>query len=199
MSLRLRLLSFYTPKRIILGELLRVSKATVGALDSLVEKECSTGVVEGIEASGMGIEALREQMAVLHEKRVSELCHCMGEDEGVALGRRTLYKVGMGLGKDVGKRLGAGNSLKDTLLAARIMYRVLGIEFTFKPEGGGGSLFVSRCALSNHYSGRTCRVLSAADEGVLRGLNPRLTMRFIETIPDGARACEAKIIIDGGR
>ncbi|NYT10963.1 MAG: L-2-amino-thiazoline-4-carboxylic acid hydrolase [Methanomassiliicoccales archaeon] len=192
----LRLLSLYAPKRILLRELRKVSEATLGALDSLVKENCPNTAVEDLETSGIGLESLREQMAILHEQRVSELCHCIGEDEGVALGRRALYQVGIGLGEKARKRLGVGDSLKDTLLAARIMYKVLGIEFTFRPEGDGGTLFVKRCALSDHYSGRTCRVLSAADEGVLRGLNPLLTMRFMETIPDGAEGCKAKIIID---
>jgi hypothetical protein len=197
--MRLKLLSLYSPKRILLRELKKVSEATLGALETLVEKNCPNTTVEEIETSRMGLESLREQMAILHEQRVSELCHCIGEDEGVALGRRVLYKVGIGLGENARERLGVGDSLKDTLLAARIMYKVLGIEFTFRPEGDGGTLFVKRCALSDHYSGRTCRVLSAADEGVLRGLNPRLTMRFVETIPDGAEGCKAKIIIDDVR
>lgn len=199
MGLRLRLLSLYTPKRILLRELHKVSEATVGALVTLVEENCVNMVTEEVETSRMGLQAFRERMAILHEQRVSDLCNCMGEDEGVALGRKTLHHVGIGLGEEAGKRLGVGNSLEDTLLGARIMYKVLGIEFTFRPEGDGGTLSVKRCALSNHYSGRTCRVLSAADEGVLRGLNPRLTMRFLETIPEGAEECKAKIIIDGMR
>jgi hypothetical protein len=200
MSLRLRLLSFFTPKRILLRELQRVSDVTVGALDSLIQSNCSGMVInEARESSAKGVEKVRERMALLHEQRVNELCRCMGEEKAVELGRRALFQVGTDLGKDAGKRLRAGDSLEDTLLAARVLYKVLGIEFTFRPEEDGGTLLVRRCALSSHYSGRTCRILSAADEGVLRGLNPRLSMRFMETIPDGAEGCVAKVIIDDMR
>jgi len=83
-------------------------------------------------------------------------------------------------------------------MAARAMYRVLGIRFTFSGEGGEHRIEIQRCALSKHYSEFTCTVLSAIDEGVVRGLNPKASMSFKRKITSGYPTCMAHITITSG-
>jgi hypothetical protein len=199
MSLRLRLLSMHVPRELLSMELDRVRTMTLEALDSIIEDHCPDMEVPGHPQVARDLEGQREEMAAMHRERVDLLADCLGVERAVELGRKRLFEVGVKLGKEARSRLGVGDSLKDTLRAARILYRVLGIEFTFEPVERGGTLSVHRCALSRRYSELTCRVMSATDEGVLRGLNPSLGLSFIRTIPGGARGCEAKILIGAER
>lgn len=200
MSLRLRLLSALTPNRLLIAELAMVREATVGALDSIIEENCPVPISDKkFSSEGKGLEDMRREMAHTQERRVNMIVECMGKEKAIELSRARLFDVGVRLGEEARGRLGVGQSLEDMLLAARILYRVLGIEFSFTPHGEGGTLFIHRCALSQYYSSTTCRVLSAVDEGVVTGLNPQLRMRFEETITNGRERCVAKIIINGER
>ncbi len=65
------------------------------------------------------------------------------------MGREALFKVGIQLGRKNRERLGVGDSPRDLVKAAKIMYRVLGIDFSVEwlgPEQG--ILTVDRCAFS---------------------------------------------------
>lgn len=200
MSLRLRLLSAHTPNRILVTELVKVKEATIGALDSIIAENCPVPPSD-TEAryEGKGLELMRQEMARIQEHRVNVLIECLGKEKAIELSRERLFDVGIRLGEEARGRLGVGQSLEDMLLAAKMLYRALGIEFTFTPHGKGGTLFIHRCALSHYYSSSTCRVLSAVDEGMVTGLNPRLRMGFEDTITNGQERCKAKIIIDGER
>ncbi len=56
-------------------------------------------------------------------------------------------------------------------------------------------LRIKSCELANQYSPETCKIMSAADEGVLNGLNKKLSMKFIKRITEGAEECTACIKI----
>ena len=199
MSLRLRMLSLHVPRELLSVELERVRTMTVSALDSIIEEHCPGVDIPGQHRGTRDLDGRRVEMAAMHRERVDLLVKCLGVERAVELGRERLFDVGIRLGEEARTRLGVGDSLDDILRAARILYQVLGIEFTFEPGEGGGTMYVHRCALSRCYSELTCRVMSATDEGVLRGLAPSLEMEFIRTIPGGAKRCEAKVLIDAGR
>ncbi|NIP35171.1 MAG: hypothetical protein GWN39_09460, partial [Thermoplasmata archaeon] len=45
------------------------------------------------------------------------------------------------------------------------------------------------------YEGVTCRLMSAADEGMIRGLNPRAKMEFRHRMTEGMEECLADIMM----
>ena len=54
-------------------------------------------------------------------------------------------------------------------------------------------MIVNRCDLSKYYSHEVCIILSAADEGVVHGLNENMNMQFKKRITEGASECTACI------
>jgi hypothetical protein len=199
MSLKLRALARRTPERVLVQELARVDELTTGALDGLLERH-APGALAGLgpRSSGpsAGLGERRDAMAAAHEARVSALAGAVGRERAVNLAREELFKVGIRLGEEARDRLGVGEGLEDLVLAAKVLYRVLGIEFEVERSGSDGAVIrVDRCALAARYSDDTCLALSATDEGVVHGLNPRVTMVFEERLTTGAPACVARLHI----
>jgi hypothetical protein len=173
----------------------RVLRATTAALDGLLA-EHAPGELKRIRASESGLprrrEARRAGMAQAHARRMLTLAGALGEEKAVELARARLFPVGVILGREARRFLGVGDDREDLERAARALYRVLGIAFRLDP-GPPVRLVVERCALAPHYGPVTCRALSAVDEGVVRGLNPRLRLSFSERLTGGAAACVATI------
>ncbi|MCX6649029.1 MAG: L-2-amino-thiazoline-4-carboxylic acid hydrolase [Candidatus Bathyarchaeota archaeon] len=142
------------------------------------------------------INERRAAMASNHNALVKALIDGIGEDKAVEIGRAALFKVGQDLGEEARIRFSVGDSLEDLILAARVMYKVLGIDFDVHGGGKELTIEIDRCALSETYSEITCMVTSAADEGVVRGLNPSVRMRFETRITSGYPTCVARIKID---
>jgi hypothetical protein len=199
-GLRLRLAAAWTPEATLLRELDRVKDLTVRGLDGLLAQH-APGALERIKGeeeppTGPGLVPRRAAMAQAHTARVEALVEAVGRDEALRLGRAAMREVGVGLGEDARARLGVGGSVDDLVRAARVMYRVLGIDFSVeRPSPDRAVLRVSRCALSDWYTEDACLVLSAADEGVVRGLDPDMAMAFSSRITCGAPECEAEIAI----
>lgn len=201
-SLKLWFASFWMPKNRILKELRRVYFETNNALDSLLKKNGFKNRLDLVDfdIDKIGIEELRRKMAKEHNIKVSTLVSILGRKKAVFQARKELLKVGIRLGEMARYELRVGNSISDMLRAAKIMYRILGIDFEIKPITGNEVLmFVNRCSLSKVYNDVTCEVLSAADEGVVRGLNSNFEMSFGERITSGAKKCKAQIKIKGIR
>lgn len=200
-NLRLLLASVWLPSYVKKREVDRVAAMTTDALRSVLEQLAPSElekVSTEIKTSTGSIEERRALMAANHSLLLKALSDGIGHDRAVELGRETLFKVGISLGEESRKRLGVGDSVEDLLTAARVMYSVLGIRFTVKGEGGDHRIEVHRCALSKHYSELTCTVMSAVDEGAVRGLNPRASMSFKRRITSGFPTCMAYVTITSG-
>ena len=200
-SLRLLLASVWLPSYVQKSEVDRVAAMTTDSLRSVLEEEAPSElqkVSTEIKTPSGSIERRRAVMAANHSLLLKALSDGVGRDRAVELGREALFNVGVSLGEDSRRRLGVGDSVEDLLTAARLMYGVLGISFTVKEECGDHHMEVHRCALSEHYSELTCTVLSAVDEGVFRGLNPRASMSFERRITSGFPTCTACIRIAPG-
>ena len=197
MGIRLVVLSWWTPKHIISRELDHVSDLTTAALMSLVAVHAPEALVELAKEQvqlSRTIEERRSAMAKKHATLIKVLENAAGRDKAVELGRDALFAVGRNLGREARDKLGIGDEPRDLTRAARIFYRVLGIEFGVEWLGDAkANLIVERCALSKEYSELTCLVLSATDEGVVRGLNPGASMRFEETMTSGRARCIAAV------
>jgi len=132
-------------------------------------------------------------MAYAHNIRVKALLKALGEEDALKIGRNALFKAGMKLGQEARQRLGVGDSLQDLIRAARVLYRVLGIEFRVQQSGDEVFMIVEKCSLSSYYTAMTCKILSAVDEGVVQGLNPNINLNFTERMTDGPSECVACI------
>ena len=206
MGLKLLFLSWWTPKYIIKREVGYVEALTTDALEALLNQYSpnKTNTMEEKpkkEASEGSIEQRRDAMAFKHTSLVNSIAEVLGKEEAIRLGREAMFKVGEKLGIETRQRLGVGNSLKNMIRAAKILYRVLGIEFEVQLQNhNNATLIINRCALAAKYSELTCQVLSATDEGTIKGLNQNMSMTFTERITGGQSKCTAIIMfrINGG-
>ncbi len=205
MGLRLLFLSWWTPKYIIYQELVRVDTLTTDALEALLSKYSPNFKEKKSkkEATSKGsIEQTRDAMALKHTSLVNSLAEVLGKEEATMLGREAMFKTGEKLGREIGQKLGVGKSLKDLTMAAKILYRILGIEFEFKQQNPTNAVItINRCAFAANYSELTCQILSATDEGTVKGLNQNMKMTFTQIMTSGLTECKAKIKfeINGGK
>ncbi len=197
MGIRLTFLSFWTPNYIISKELDRIFNHTTNSLKLLLQVHASSEyfkIANEIELPKGNIIKKRTAMAKSHALLVDALSNAVGPDRAINLGREALFEVGKRLGKETRNRLGIGNNSNDLIKAAKIMYRVLGIDFEVQWQGKKkGTLIVNRCEMAKEYSELTCHVLSATDEGVIKGLESNVSMIFTERMTSGYSKCIAQI------
>jgi hypothetical protein len=200
-SLKLRLASVWLPEWSIKGELERVSELTTDALLSLLKERAPDSAAEvrlALKPPTGSIEERRAAMASNHNLLIESLVSLIGEDEALALGRQALYAVGLRIGEDSRSKLGLGDGIQDLVKSAEVLYRILGIKFVVRQNDRGLEMIVMRCSLSKWYSEMTCKILSAADEGVIKGLNRRVGMKFEQRITSGFPTCMARIWVESG-
>ena len=195
MGLRLQLLNWWMPKYLIYRELAHVSDHTITAIESLLSEyespEFAAGKKQQVRVS---IEQERSNMAHAHARLVETLESKFGYEKGVTLGRETLFSIGESLGKQTRIRLGVGDNPKDMIKAAKILYRIFGIDFHLEwRDESNATLIIDKCALAEHYSKSTCEILSATDEGIIKGLQPNSKMQFKEYMTNGCKKCKADI------
>lgn len=196
MGIRLKIASFWIPEFLLKKDLGIVAKNTIEGLDNILKEYAPQKMEEILEQDGVlngNIEERRSKMANAHNNRVKALIEALGYEEAIKNGRNAMFNVGLKLGQNARRRLGVGNSFHDLKSAAKIMYKILGIQFEIENKDGNMIMIVNRCALSKYYSPESCKVLSAADEGVVRGLNEKMSMKFKERITEGVSECRACI------
>lgn len=201
MSFRLKMASLLASRSVLERELGRVAVMTTAVLDELVEDHApdrletlrsEDGPLEG------DLDDQRKAMADAQLRRVRVLVDVMGTEEAVREGRRRMGPVGERLGAEARVRFGVNDSMDDLVAAAELLYRVLGIEFdTEEAEDGSVTLLIGRCGLSAGYDGVTCRLMSAADEGMIRGLNPRAKLEFRDRMTEDSNECVAHVRLKG--
>jgi hypothetical protein len=141
-----------------------------------------------------GPAGYRIAMAEKHAKLVNLLIERKGRDAGVRDGRLAMHEAGIDLGQRLRADLRLTDREEDLIAAARLLYRILGIEFEVRPDGDGATMTVHRCSLAERYTPLTCEVISAMDEGVVAGLRPGTRMNFTKRNSSGACQCEASIV-----
>ncbi len=179
-------------------ELQNISNETTAALKALVSKYAG----ESTNASDQNRQpkTIEEQRAVMAQTQATlaeRVQNSVGHDEAVKLGRAALFLVGQNLGRRARKSLGVSDNPRDLVRAAKILYRILGIEFHLEwHDQSSATLIIDRCALAKEYSSLTCELLCATDEGVLNGLLPKVRMRFKEYMTSGCKNCRASIAFE---
>ena len=194
MSIKLSIMSIWIPEFILIKELERTSYIINEHLDNLLGRYSISRTTTGKLLKG-NLNERRARMAIGQNLRVEALIKALGFDKACELGRIEMFNAGYKLGREAQKRLGVGKNIQDTLIAAKILYKVLGINFTVETHNKNFILRVESCALASHYSPETCKIMSAADEGVLKGLNNNMSMKFIKRITEGSEECTACINI----
>jgi len=194
MSIKLRIMSIWLPEFILIRELERASYIINDHLDGLLDRYSILPPSTGKPLKG-NLEERRAVMAARHNLHVNALVKALGFAKACEFGRSEMFKAGYTMGCEAQKRLGVGKNIEDAIVAARILYKVLGINFTIEKHGKDIFLRVKSCALAAQYSPGTCKVMSAADEGVLSGLNNNIGMKFLKRITEGAEECTACINI----
>jgi hypothetical protein len=194
-GLRLQMLYWWTPNYVIERELRNLATQTTDALCSLLAAHIPQQQGLNFQApTSKGVKEQRIAMAQTHKQMVEALAASVGYDRAVALGRESLFAVGVALGKQTRKKLGVGENTTDLIKASKILYRVLGIDFHIDWQDQSSVVVViERCALSEQYSELTCGVLSATDEGVIQGLQPNVTMKFTQYMTGGCKNCMASL------
>ncbi len=197
MSFRLWIASYWVPPFLLLSEIDHVAMVTVNCLDDLLLKYAPSklSIIQKDKFHMEGnINNRRKLMSKAHNVRVKALIEALGYEDALKIGRKALFQVGLNLGQEARERLGVGDSLQDLIRAARVLYQVLGIEFKVNIQGkeikvNSLNIVISKCSLSNYYSAETCQILSAADEGVVQGLNENIQMKFTQRMTEGPSEC----------
>lgn len=196
MNIKLSILSIWLPKFLQKKELEKTSRLTNDCLDSLL-KNHNIKIPEKTPPKKSLVEN-RLIMANEHNKKVMALIKAIGYENALQIGRSGMFKVGCIMGREARERLRIGDKIEDTIAAARILYKILGIDFTIEKKDHDMIFKVHSCALSNRYTPETCQIMSAADKGVLKGLNENLDLDFKNMITEGAEECTACIKIKSG-
>ncbi len=194
MNILLKIVSFWLPDFILKRELDKIALSTINGLDKVLKQYALSKMwkISDKEPRG-GLEERRASMAIAHNKRVKALIKELRYENAIKLGRETMFKVGYKLGCEARQKFRIGDNLKDLELAAKILYKILGIEFKIETRNENMIMIVNRCFLSKYYSPEACIVLSAADEGMIHGLNENMKMQFKKRITSGAPECIAHI------
>lgn len=194
MNIPLKIASLWLPDFILKKELDNVAIKTIDGLNDVLKQYAPEKIIDKKDEVLKGsLEKRRAIMTKAHNRRVKALIEELGYENAIKFGREAMFKVGYQLGRDARMKLGVGDDFKDLELAARVLYKILGIEFKMENKGGNIVMVVNRCALSKYYTREACMVLSAADEGVVSGLNENVDMQFKERITEGASECIACI------
>ncbi len=193
MNFKLFFISIWIPKFIIKKELNETAKIIDKCLDDLLTSYSISkpNIKKSINAN---IEERRLNMAKDHELYLNSLIEELGFEYASKVGRAELFKAGYIIGYKTKKRLNV-KTIDDAIVAAHIIYKILGINFTVEKKGQTLVFNINSCELASQYSSETCKIMSATDEGVLKGLNNNMSMKFKTRITEGAKECTACINI----
>ena len=174
MNVRLALASAYVPgfmKRKQLDDLLRRSAAAFGVPAPDVEgksyREC--------------LRAFATFTAELSEAA------WRGDRRDATTVRTRLRGAACDAGREIRRKLRIGTRV-DAMKAARLVYRMLGIDFDGRTDG---TIVIRSCAFSRVYTPRACALVSGLDEGLLAGLAGEGRLEFSARITEGCARCEA--------
>jgi hypothetical protein len=96
---------------------------------------------------------------------------------------RNAYQLGEKLRRDF--RI---ETQTDVIRLSKILYRILGIEFS---GNTGGEVVIKRCFFSSFYTADVCRLISSLDAGLAAGLSAGGKLVFKERITEGKNCCQA--------
>jgi hypothetical protein len=117
---------------------------------------------------------------------------CMAAPETV---KKRLFDEAKVLGQELRTQFRI-KSFKEAMTMSRIIYRLLGIDFSGCADG---EVIIKSCFFSQYYASSVCRIIAGLDEGLAAGLTAGDTMIFIERMTEGMAVCRAKFAGRDGR
>jgi hypothetical protein len=169
-------------------------------LPAFVRRSILTELV-AVTARAFGHPAPRTQGLSLSELlacsiQFSRSCaqEAMGSSADLGPVERRLFSEAYGLGRRARERLRLKTEAEG-LAAARVLYGAIGIDFR---PGRARDIVVPSCAFAPAYGPQVCRLMSSMDSGLVAGLTGADGIRFTERITEGAVACRALVLHEGG-
>lgn len=176
MSLLLQIANIYVPAFVKRKYFTRLFSATAEAFHTHLPN-----------MSGWKYDRFLQEYAVFTRKESDELFRQGIDIEPV---KKSLFDGAMQLGSEL-RRILKVRTRRDIMLAGRMLYRMLGIDFRMNPEG---EITIGRCYFSKFYSAETCRLISSLDAGILAGISGGGKLVFINRITEKADSCHANLI-----
>jgi hypothetical protein len=178
-SLRLRALELHIPGWVARYALRRLAGATASAFES-----------EPVNLRGSDRRELLARYASFTAGLVERALVDGTDLDGLS---RRAWANARVLGGSFRRRLGV-HTRSDALRAARIAYRMIGIDLRVDASG---AVVVDRCVFAARYSPQACRVMSSFDDGLIAGLTQGGSLSFSERITEGQPRCLARIAWEG--
>jgi len=107
--------------------------------------------------------------------------------------KNRLFECGCQMGAEL-RRMLRVRTRQDVVDAARILYRLLSIDFRGE-EGDGFS--IKQCSFSTFYTDDVCKIISSLDEGLIAGLSDGAELRFLNMMTEGHDRCSGSITFKG--
>jgi len=175
MRLLFPILQSYAPSWLVKRELKNLAHVTASAMGGHFPP------TEGLSYE----ECLSAYAHFTREKSAESLAH--GDTEI----RDRLFEAGLALGTRYRKRF-AVSAVEEATDAMKFVYRMIGIDIDF----AGDKFTVKSCRFSGSYNTQTCRIMSALDEGVFRGLSGSGNLRFSKRITEGCQTCRGTVFFE---
>ena len=167
-----------------------IDRAITEVMVRLIGDERRTSLIV-VQTMPDTLAAYRTSMARKHDRLVYELYRTKG-DQGLAKAKEDAHMAGLLLGVEFKESLKISDLPQDTRTAARMFYKIMGIEYV--TDDDGRRMRVWKCALSKDYSDITCEVVSRLVEGVAHGLNPNVSLGFVKRNGEGTPICVAEVV-----
>jgi hypothetical protein len=114
----------------------------------------------------------------------------IGKGDGLGEIKQRLFENARLLGQKFKARYRLG-TLKDAFGMARVLFRILRIDFQGNPSG---EIVVRRCFFSSRFSKEVCSIVSSFDEGLLAGLSGGAVLTSFERTADCSSCCKARFV-----
>lgn len=128
------------------------------------------------------------QYALFTQSQVEKLIKSENNIEPV---KKRLFQNAYQLGEMYRKKFRI-QTIKETMALARILYRIIGIDFHGDARG---EIIINRCYFSRFYNNQVCQVMSAMDKGVLAGLTNGGELVFSSRITENQSCCQGNLIL----
>jgi hypothetical protein len=177
MNLRLLALKIYIPafiKKKKLDELFQLTALAFGC--------------EAPERKGLSFKERLKTYAIFTRCEAEK---CLQEDKKLEEVKTRLFQGAYQLGRNMRRKFCLRNP-DEIMEMSRILYRILGIDFTGKTHG---DVTIKSCFFSPYYSPQVCRLISSLDEGLAAGLSEGGRLSFSQRITEGKECCKARFLM----
>lgn len=200
MTLLVSMLQIYMPEYVKKRALMQLFNAAAASFEAEVPPIAGLDYKECLEKYALFTQTLAEQhlrserndarsQIVLDAKPSRIATHfagCERASEVEAVEQR-LYRNAAELGQ-LSRRLLRLGTVQDVMAIARVLYRILDIDFQGDARG---EVVINSCYFSRFYSSQVCRLMSAMDRGLLAGLSNGGELTFTSRITEGQPCCHA--------